>query len=567
MTKEEFIKKAREIHGWKYDYSMVQFKSNKDKVAIICPEHGVFYKTIEKHLYAKQGCPECIGKKRYTNEEFLRKIETLPNIEGLSFEDVHYANNKTKIKIYCHHKDENGNEHGEFEISPGHFLAGERCPKCRYIKSSSKKRRNLEEVKKIASEIHNGKYDYSLITEYKNDRIKYPIICPEHGVFYQAFNNHIKAKQGCPICGREKCDRERVLPFEEFENRANAVHNEKYTYIPESYSSISNKLRIICPIHGEFEQLGTNHLDLRQGCPKCGVVESKGEYEIYQYLCNLIGEDKVQRRCKGILDGNYELDIYVPSENFAIEYNGLYWHSEIAKYKNYHLRKTDECNSKGIRLFHIFEDEWLEKSEIIKSMLSNIFGKTEHKIYARKCEIKEISTNDAKSFLNENHLQGYCVSKYRLGLFFNNELISVMTFGKSRHFVGHNEDKMELLRFANKININVIGGASKLFSHFIKKYNPKEIISYADRRWSKGNLYTKLGFELDKVTPQNYFYIPYNGLKRINRFSLRKNILVEKYGCPKDMTEKEFCKRNGYYRVYDCGNLKFIWKNKENLIN
>ena len=472
---------------------------------------------------------------------------------------VHYANNKTKIKIYCYHKDENGNEHGEFEISPGHFLAGERCPKCRYIKSSSKKRRNLEEVKKIASEIHNGKYDYSLITEYKNDRIKYPIICPEHGVFYQAFNNHIKAKQGCPICGREKCDRERVLPFEEFENRANAVHNEKYTYIPESYSSISNKLRIICPIHGEFEQLGTNHVDLRQGCPKCGVVEFKGEYEIYQYLCNLIGEDKVQRRCKGILDGNYELDIYVPSENFAIEYNGLYWHSEITKDKNYHLRKTDECNSKGIRLFHIFEDEWLEKSEIIKSMLSNIFGKTEHKIYARKCEIKEISTNDAKSFLNENHLQGYCVSKYRLGLFFNNELISVMTFGKSRHFVGHNEDKMELLRFANKININVIGGASKLFSYFIKKYNPKEIVSYADKRWSEGHLYDVLGFMKYNESKPNYYYIV--GRKRIYRFNLRKSILVEKYGCPKDMSEREFCLKQKWYRIYDCGCLCYIWRN------
>ena len=300
-------------------------------------------------------------------------------------------------------------------------------------------------------------------------------------------------------------------------------------------------------------------MDLRQGCPKCGVVESKGEYEIYQYLCNLIGEDKVQRRRKGILDGNYELDIYVPSENFAIEYNGLYWHSEIAKDKNYHLRKTDECNSKGIRLFHIFEDEWLEKSEIIKSMLSNIFGKTEHKIYARKCEIKEISTNDAKSFLNENHLQGYCVSKYRLGLFFNNELISVMTFGKSRHFVGHNEDKMELLRFANKININVIGGASKLFSYFIKKYNPKEIVSYADKRWSEGHLYDVLGFMKYNESKPNYYYIV--GRKRIYRLKKRKSILVEKYGCPKDMSEREFCLKQKWYRIYDCGCLCYIWRN------
>ena len=134
-----------------------------------------------------------------------------------------------------------------------------------------------------------------------------------------------------------------------------------------------------------------------------------------------------------------------------------------------------------------------------------------------------------------------------------------MTFGKSRHFVGHNEDKMELLRFANKININVIGGASKLFSYFIKKYNPKEIVSYADKRWSEGHLYDVLGFMKYNESKPNYYYIV--GRKRIYRFNLRKSILVEKYGCPKDMSEREFCLKQKWYRIYDCGCLCYIWRN------
>lgn len=558
MTREEFITKAKEIHDDRYDYSMVTSCKNKEKVAIICPEHGVFYKDSYHHIARKQGCPECCGKRRYTNEQFLRKIKSLPDIDELTFEEVEYVNNKTKIRIHCHHKDEDSNEHGIFEISPGHFLSGERCPKCRYIKSANGIRRGLDEVKKIATEVHGGKYDYSLITEYKNDRIKYPIICPEHGVFYQAFNNHIKAKQGCPICGRRTADRNRTIPFNEFKERANAIHNGKYTYIEDSYTSISEKVKIICPIHGEFEQMGTNHVVMGQGCPKCGNYESKGETEIYNFVCSIVGKENVKRRFRGAIEGRYELDIYIPSKKFAIEYNGLRWHSEQSKDQYYHLRKTKDCESHGIRLFHVFEDEWEEKKDIVKSMLSNILGVVERSIYARKCEVKAVTTNEAREFLNKNHLQGYCVSAYRMGLFYKDELVSVMTFGKSRHFIGNNGDKMELLRFANKINTNVIGGASRLFSHFIRENDCEEIISYADRRWSEGKLYNILRFEKYNESKPNYYYIV--GKKRVYRFNMRKSVLVKKYGCPEEMSEREFCLKQKWYRIYDCGCLCYSWK-------
>lgn len=559
MTKDEFIEEAKAIYGDKYDYSNVEFRTKKDKVAIICPIHGVFYKSVEKHLYSKQGCPECSGRKRYTTEEFLKKIKTLPNVNELSFENVEYINTKTKIKIYCHHKDENGNEHGEFEITPLHFLGGERCPKCRYIKSAQGKRRSVDEVKALASEVHNNKYDYSLITEYKNDRIKYPIICPIHGIFYQTFNNHIKGKQGCPKCGIEKSSSSKIILFDEFKERANAIHEGKYEYVKDSYISLSRKVKIICPIHGEFSQVAGNHI-MGQGCPKCGNYESKGEKEIYEYICSLIGEENVKNRYKGAINGKYELDIYIPSKNLAIEYNGLYWHSEIMRDRFYHLDKTNECNTRGIKLVHIFEDEWLEKQNIVKSMLDDILKQDKRNIDAKKCNIKEITTQEAKNFLNINHIKGYCNSKYRLGLYYNDELISVMTFDKSKHFVGGNY-KIELLRFANKLNTNVIGGASKLFSYFIKMMPCNEIVSYADKRWPQDKFFNTLGFKKYNDLKSNYYYII--GRKRISRFNLRKSVLVNKYGCPQDMTEREFCLKQKWYRIYDCGCICYIWNREK----
>ena len=136
-----------------------------------------------------------------------------------------------------------------------------------------------------------------------------------------------------------------------------------------------------------------------------------------------------------------------------------------------------------------------------------------------------------------------------------------MTFGKSRHFVGNGKHQWELLRFCNKLNTNVIGGASKLLKHFIKLYNPEEIVSYADRRWSTGNLYNVLGFKLYNKSQPNYYYVI--GDKRYYRFNFRKSILVKKYGCPENMSEHEFCLSQHWYRIYDCGCLCYIWK-KEN---
>jgi hypothetical protein len=282
---------------------------------------------------------------------------------------------------------------------------------------------------------------------------------------------------------------------------------------------------------------------------------SKPQKEIQEFIENelmvmlLINNKKV-------LNG-VEIDLYDPIRKIGIEYNGLYWHCErMGKTKEYHRLKTILANSEDVRLIHIFEDEWLHKKDIVKNRLRHIFGKTTDKIYARKCKIKEISKDDKKDYLIKTHIQGNDNSSIRLGIFNNDNLVGVMTFSKPRKALGnHNdnvEDVYELVRFASD---NVIGGADKLLKHFIKTYKPKKIISYADRRWSMGELYEKLGFNLISTTKPNYWYTK-NHKVREHRFNYRKDILVSK-GYDSNKTEFEIMSELGYDKIWDCGSFKF----------
>jgi len=253
----------------------------------------------------------------------------------------------------------------------------------------------------------------------------------------------------------------------------------------------------------------------------------------------------------------YEIDIYLPELKLGFEFNGLYWHSEAQKENNYHWNKTEISEKLGIKLIHIYEDDWIYKQNIVKSRILNLLNRS-NKIYARNCEIKEISDNKLiREFLENNHLQGFVGSKVKIGLFYKNDLISIMTFGSYRKAMGQKskEKTYEMLRFCNKLNTNVVGGASRLFKYFIDNYNPDEIISYADRSWSNGNLYEKLGFRLIHKTNPNYYYI-IDKIHRKHRFGFRKDILV-KNGADPNKTEHEIMLEKGIFRIYDSGHLKY----------
>ena len=289
-------------------------------------------------------------------------------------------------------------------------------------------------------------------------------------------------------------------------------------------------------------------------CSPVGVARSLKEGQICEFLDEL-SVDYI-RNDRSII-GGLEIDIYLPKYNIGIEFNGLYWHSDYFKPIEYHVNKSNICNENGVKLIQVFEDEWDYKKDIVKSRIKNQLGFTDNKIFARNCEIRYVSTKIKTEFLNKNHIQGAVGSKINIGLYHNNNLVSLMTFGKKRKVLGNTTSKFgefELLRFCNLLDHAVIGGASKLLKKFINDHKPLEIISYADRRWSDGNLYRKLDFNLIKNTPPNYFYVI--GKKREHRFKFRKDILV-RMGYDSNLTEYEIMKLRGINRIYDCGNLVF----------
>lgn len=284
---------------------------------------------------------------------------------------------------------------------------------------------------------------------------------------------------------------------------------------------------------------------------------SKGQDSVKVFI-----EDELGFKCsvnnKKLLEG-IELDIVVDDKNVAIEYNGLFYHSEnMGKHSSYHLDKTIISENKNIKLIHIFEDEWINKKDIVKARLRNILGVSKNKIYARKCVIKEIDSKVKSNFLNENHIQGDDKSSIRLGAYYDNELVGVMTFSKLRKSLGYsntNSNEYELLRFASN---SVIGLVGKFLKHFIKNYNPNKIISYADRRWSPialNTVYSKVGFKFVKATKPNYWYTK-NYKVREHRFNYRKDILVSK-GYDSNKTEFEIMSELGYDKIWDCGSFKF----------
>ena len=297
---------------------------------------------------------------------------------------------------------------------------------------------------------------------------------------------------------------------------------------------------------------------------------SINEVDILEYLDTL--GIKAKQSDRSVLKPK-ELDIYAEDIKIAIEYDGLMYHSigdnqlynKTDRY--YHLRKTEACEDKGIQLFHIFDNEWLTpyKKDIWKSMISAKTGNN-IRIYARKTTCREITHEEAYSFCEENHMQGGCASSVHLGLFFEDSLVAVMTFSKPRF---SKKADWELIRYCSKIMITVVGGASKLLKTFRSKHNGS-IISYANRRWSSGELYEKLGFrQIDKSMP-NYFYfktldgIKPSGLELYSRVKFQKHKLESLHNkrvltfYDKSLTEKEIMFKNNYRLIYDCGNLVYL---------
>lgn len=556
-TKETFIAKVSQIHDNKYDYSKSNYVNNKTKITIICPKHGEFIMTPQKHL-SGQGCRKCgylkKSKEQTSSKEiFVKKASEIHN-NKYDYSKSEYVNNHTKICIICP-------EHGEFWQTPNSHLNGRGCKKCGINQRVSKQRSTTEEFIEKAREIHCDKYDYSMV-DYINNVTKISIICPKHGKFMQAPTHHLQG-EGCPKCKYETLAQKQFHSLDFILSKFKEIHNNKYDYSKVEYNGVDRKVCIICPEHGEFWQEPWVHIK-GCGCPKCGVTFSKNEDEIIQFLQNELGEKAIEIRNRTILGNKQEIDIVVPSKNICIEYNGLLWHSEkfTRITKDYHLRKTEICENKGYRLIHIFEDEYVNHKNIVLAKLKHILHLNNNLpvVNARQTNVQEIDMKDAKIFLEKNHIQGHVAATVYIGAFIQEQLVAVMSFKK----ITKDSNDWELTRFATDINYRHRGSGGKLFHFFIKQYTPKTVKSFADRRWTAlndNNLYINLGFKCIEVLKPDYrYYDSKKGkLERIHKFNCRKQILHKKYGLPLSMTEREMAKQLKMYRIYDCGLLKYVW--------
>lgn len=295
-------------------------------------------------------------------------------------------------------------------------------------------------------------------------------------------------------------------------------------------------------------------------CTKCHPISestSISKEEVYKFIKKNYSGEIIQN--SKVLN-SYEIDIYLPQMGIGFEYNGVWWHSDKYKTPDYHLNKIKTAREKSIKIYSIWEDDWLIKNDICKSFILNKLKGNIRKIYARKCRIVGVSSKESRNFLINNHLQGDCSSSVRLGLYYEDELVSLMTFSNPRLPLGGGGDFMELTRFCNKIETTVIGSASKLFKFFLRNYNTDKIISYSDNLISEGEIYEKLGFYQSGESKPGYWYLI--NKKRVHRFNWRKHKLV-KMGYDVNKTEGEIMNELGYQRVYNGGNKKWIYENKK----
>jgi G:T-mismatch repair DNA endonuclease (very short patch repair protein) len=307
------------------------------------------------------------------------------------------------------------------------------------------------------------------------------------------------------------------------------------------------------------DELGVSYSTALRALHRFGLVAaigSEGERQVAG-LVESLGAAVVRNDRK--LLGGLEIDILVPERNLAIEYCGLFWHSELSgKDSGYHARKLDACGAKGYRLITVFEDEWMQRRRIAESRIRNLLGRTERGIPARKLVLRGgLEWAQAREFLDSYHIQGAGQPpSWSYGAFDDEEMVACMTFSRPRVSLGRRDGPVELLRYCTDGRSHP-GIASRLLARFVSDHDPDAIMSYADRRWSAGELYRRLGFVDNGHSRPGYWYTD-DYRTRHHRFGFRKHVISE--GFDPSMSEWQIMQELGYDRIWDCGHLRFIWR-------
>jgi hypothetical protein len=490
-----------------------------------------------------------MGKLKYDLKGFIVKAR-LVHGDKFEYPEQEYSGVKGRITITCP-------VHGDFVQAADSHLNGKGCKACGVAKRVFARRDTWDNFVKKAIKTHGNTYLYPS-QKYINNHTEVRITCPLHGDFTQWPSNHLSG-YGCTECGVEKRASKCRDTWADFVRKASVVHGGRYTYPEQEYLRSGLNVRIICPEHGEFKQIANVHME-GGGCRKCSNCGTStgeialadvftGNNAVRSYRVDISGLKTNVARKDGKDSKKMELDIYFRSRNVAVEYNGLYWHSESAVGRSFHKAKTDACNELGIDLIQVFEDEWHNKPDIVKSIINTRIGSYTSRYFARKTELVKVSAAEAGDFYDANHIQGRVPCKDHYGLLVGKELVAMASFGNRSHLFKNNDD-LELIRFCTKLNTQVVGGLSKLLA----VHKDITIKTYCDLRLFNGSGYKAVGFRELHTSPPSYFYI--KGGKRFSRFNFQKHKLSEAIEVfDPALTEVENMRNNGYHRIFDCGTL------------
>ena len=528
-TTEEWIKRARKVHGEKYIYDKVKYINQNCNVEIICPIHGKFKQMAALHIQGC-GCQKCNGGVKITKDEFIEKAQKIHG-KKYDYTKFNYVNAKTEGIIICP-------VHGDFIQSPDAHLRGQGCPKCK----SSK----LENILMRLFEKNNISYTY----QYKigtDNKLSCDFLLNNYNIVIECQGEqHFIPTSFDSDKSEEKCEEtyEKVLEYDKlkYDMCINNGLDIIYFTIPKYFNS--NDIDINTEFYSDKILITDTKKLLEYISSKEKVKICDGFSEFYKDIRKNINKNIIN--INGIIRYKDYVVIYVPL---------------IPNKRNELNDKRRHYAKKGYKVIIVFEDEYINNRKIVLSKIRHLFKLDKaSRIMARKCTVKPIEKSDAEVFLNSNHIQGFVNSSIYLGAYYNNSLVAVMSFIKEAN------NNWNLTRFASDNNYVCCGIGGKLFKYFTRNYDFNTVKSFADKRWTydtKKNIYLDLGFKQEKNMMPEYRYIKNGEKTRHHKFGFRKHLLSKKYGLDISLTETEMTKELGYDRIWDCGLIKYVYNNSK----
>lgn len=547
LTTAVFVEKAKEIHGTTYDYSEVVYSGARIPVVIGCQYHGAFQQVPNYHL-SGNGCKAC-GKgnaRRQSLDQILARCRAKQG-DAYDYSEVRklwkdrISTVFNKFPILCE-------THGAFNQTLLAHYSGAGCPACAYDRGP-----RLTQTEMVArfQSIWGDTYDYSSFI-YNGYKKLSSIVCLDHGEFQTTPERHELTQVGCPHCQEHKrlsqLDRALRVRIEEM-SKGNIEVRDRFI-------DSRTDLNCYCKTHRRTFTKSPECLSRDPGCPSCTRKCPKEQQILRQAFPESLENvrNALQIEAGGKLRGK-EIDLYWPEHRFGVEVHGVYWHSERTVACDYHQASYKAARSSGVRLLQLWDWEIREKPELVVHMIQQRLGQIK-RLYARNLEVFVPDRQEVRAFFDHNHLQGgRHVVGIALGLRTRSgRCAAIMTFSAS--------DKWgcdyELTRFANHRGITVVGGASKLLKAFERLHCPLGVYSFADLRYSYGDLYHVLGFRIHGELAPDYAWSKGNRMypKESARHSVAHKLIGQHYN--KELTETEYMQAAGYSKIWDCGKLRFV---------